>query len=268
MTAAPAARRTAADRTDPWPYKMRDLCRLTGMPRQAVHFYIQQGLVPPGHKTGRNSARYGDAHVERIRVVRQLQNERFLPLRAIRAVLGDHRKPEPPDIASHALDGEDDAFTPEQRALLVDVKHRLASSLAPPAGSAALVDAKALLERHGLARADLDDLVKARLVAVVKGPRGRLQVAAEDEWAFELCAEVRRAGFTRDLGFDGRFLRLYERAVTALFEEETAFLTERLTRLPPDRVAAMLETAMPILDRFFARYHEKKVRDFFATMGD
>jgi hypothetical protein len=110
--------------------------------------------------------------------------------------------------------------------------------------------------------------VKARLVAVVKGPRGRLQVAAEDEWAFELCAEVRRAGFTRDLGFDGRFLRLYERAVTALFEEETAFLTERLTRLPPDRVAAMLETAMPILDRFFARYHEKKVRDFFATMGD
>ena len=43
---------SAARRAEAWPYKMRDLCRITGMPRQAIHFYIQQGLVPPGRKTG------------------------------------------------------------------------------------------------------------------------------------------------------------------------------------------------------------------------
>ena len=235
-----------------WPYKMRDLCRLTGLPRQAIHFYIQQGLVPPGHKTGRNTARYGEVHVERIRVVRQLQDERFMPLRAIRAV----------------LDGEDDAFTPAQRGLLLDVKHRLATSLARPRDDAPRIEARALLARHGLDRRDLDDLVRSRVIDVVRGPRGKVLVAADDAWAFELYAEVRRAGFTRDLGFDARLLRIYERAIAGLFEKETTILTERLAKLPPERVAAMLEKAIPLVHQFLARYHSKKVRDFFASMGD
>ena len=33
-------------------YRMRDLCSITGLSRQAIHFYIQQGLVPEGTKTG------------------------------------------------------------------------------------------------------------------------------------------------------------------------------------------------------------------------
>jgi DNA-binding transcriptional MerR regulator len=235
-----------------WPYKMRDLCRLTGLPRQAIHFYIHEGLVPPGHKTGRNTARYGEVHVERIRVVRQLQNERFMPLKAIRAV----------------LDGRDDAFTPEQRALLVDVKHRLASSLAKPPDDAPRIEARALLARHGLDRRDLDDLVRARVVDAVRGPRGKILVHADDAWVFELYAAVRRAGFTRELGFDARLLRIYERAVAGLFEREKKVLTERLAKLPPDRVAAMLEKAIPLVHQFFARYHSKKIRDFFAAMGD
>ena len=233
------------------PYKMKDLCRLTGMPRQAIHFYIQQGLVPPGHKTGRNTATYGEEHVARIRVVRQLQNERFMPLKAIRAV----------------LDGEDDAFTPEQRALLVDVKHRLSTTLARPQYAPRL-EVKPLLVRHGLDRADLDDLVKAKVVEVVKGPRGKLLVSVDDAWAFDLYAQLRRAGFTRALGFDARLLRIYERAVAALFEQETEVLTDRLGKLPPAQVAPMLERAIPLVHQFFARYHEKKIRAFFATMGD
>jgi DNA-binding transcriptional MerR regulator len=231
---------------------MKDLCRLTGMPRQAIHFYIQQGLVPPGHKTGRNTARYGEEHLERIRVVKQLQNERFMPLRAIRAV----------------LDGEDDAFTPEQRTLLLDVKQRLSQSLAKPRDAAPRVDARELLARHGLERRDLDDLVGARLVDVERGPRGKLLVAADDAWVFELLAEVRRAGFTRELGFDAKLLLVYERAVATLFEREKALLTDRLGRLPPDRVAGMLEKALPLVHQFFARYHARKVRDFFASMGE
>jgi DNA-binding transcriptional MerR regulator len=235
-----------------FPYKMRDLCRLTGMPRQAIHFYIQQGLVPPGHKTGRNTARYGEVHVERIRVVRQLQNERFMPLKAIRAV----------------LDGRDDAFTPEQRSLLLDVKQRLSSSLARPRQNAPRIEARTLLARHGLGRRDLDDLVRARLVDAVRGPRGKVLVPAEDAWVFELYAEVRRAGFTRELGFDARLLRIYERAVAELFEREKKVLTERLAKLPAERVAPMLEKAIPLVHQFLARYHSKKVRDFFASMGD
>src|SRR5262249_53064748 len=153
-------------------------------------------------KTGRNTARYGEIHVERIRVVKRLQAERFMPLKAIRAV----------------LDGQDDAFTPEQRAMLLDVKERLSQSLARSRDDVPRVAARALLSRHGLDRRDLDDLVRARLVEPTRGPRGKLLVSADDAWLFELWAAVRAAGFTRDLGFDARFLRIYERSVAALFE--------------------------------------------------
>ncbi len=72
-----------------FPYRMKDLCERTGLLRQVIHFYIQQGLVPEGHKTGRNMAYYGEEHVERILLVRRLQHERFLPLRAIKALLNE-----------------------------------------------------------------------------------------------------------------------------------------------------------------------------------
>jgi DNA-binding transcriptional MerR regulator len=235
-----------------WPYQMKDLCRMTGMPRQAIHFYIQQGLVPPGRKTGRNTARYSERHVERIRVVRRLQSERFLPLKAIRAV----------------LDGEDEAFTPEQRTLLLDVKQRIATTVLRSRSARRLVGARALLVRHGLDARDLHDLVTARALDVERGPRGKLMVDADDAWLFELLAEVRRAGYTRELGFDGHLLRIYERAVASLFEREKRVLREKLARLPPDKLAAMLEDALPLVHKFLARYHDKKVRDFFASMGE
>ncbi len=131
----------SAPPAETWPYKMADLCRLTGLPRQAIHFYIQQGLVPPGHKTGRNTARYGEPHVERIRVVKELQADRFMPLKAIRAV----------------LDGRDDEPHPAQRTLLVGVKQRLASTLARDPEGDDRLDADALLVRHGLDRKDLTE---------------------------------------------------------------------------------------------------------------
>ena len=67
---------------DRWCYRMKDLCESSGLPRQAIHFYIQQGLLPPGRKTGRNMAWYTDEHIERLRLIKKLQHEQFLPLKA------------------------------------------------------------------------------------------------------------------------------------------------------------------------------------------
>jgi DNA-binding transcriptional MerR regulator len=65
-----------------WRYRMKDLCEATGLPRQAIHFYIQQELLPPGRKTGRNMAWYTDEHIERLHLIKKLQHEQFLPLKA------------------------------------------------------------------------------------------------------------------------------------------------------------------------------------------
>lgn len=234
-----------------FPYRMKDLCDLTGMPRQAIHFYIHEGLVPEGHKTGRNMAYYGDAHVDRIKLVRELQHERFLPLKAIRAVLEER----------------DDAFTPAQKRLLVDVKQRLGARVVPRDGDAhEMVDAKALLERVGLEKKDLEEMAEIGLLAVTRGPRGRTQIAKDDAWMVELFGEMRAAGFTRALGFPASILGMYEEAMSALFEREMKLLTKNLSHLPADQLAAMVEKALPMIGAFLARYHDTKVRHFFASM--
>jgi DNA-binding transcriptional MerR regulator len=239
--------------TEPAPllYKMKDLCRLTGLPRQAIHFYIQKGLVPEGKKTGRNMAWYGQQHLERIRLIRQLQDERFLPLKAIKAV----------------LDQNDEPFTPAQRRLLGEIKQRLAPSL--NLGTDApreTVDVLPLGEKYGLDTRDLDDAVEAGLLAVSHAVPGKALIARDDVWMVELLAGVRAAGFTRELGFGVELLTAFEESITQLFYRETDLLTKRLSHLPGEQVAAMVEAALPLVHTFLVRYHETKVRNFFTNL--
>ena len=62
-----------------WCYKMKDLCNITGLGRQAIHFYIQQGLLPPGRKTGHNMAWYSEDHLDRIQMIRNYNTSDFCP---------------------------------------------------------------------------------------------------------------------------------------------------------------------------------------------
>ncbi len=238
------------DRTE-FPYRMKDLCDRTGLPRQAIHFYIQEGLLPEGEKTGRNMAYYGEAHVERLKLIKQLQHERFLPLRAIRAV----------------LDEEDDGFTQPQRRFFLDVKHRLGpvASGAGDAGAEKLVPIHPILLRSGVSREDADELSRIGVLQIVK-KKGQKLVAKEDAWMIELWGELRASGFTRALGFVPEDVTLFAQALEAMFAKERAMLKERLAGLPPDEVARMVESAIPLLNQFMARYHESLIRKFFASI--
>jgi DNA-binding transcriptional MerR regulator len=230
-------------------YKMKDLSALTGLPRQAIHFYIQQGLVPEGRKTGRNMAYYSEAHVERIKLIRRLQHERFLPLKAIRAV----------------IDEGEGAFSAPQRELLREVKLRLGGRLAPRAEPRETVEVKDVLARAKIDRRDFDDLVALGVFAVVRGPRGKLLVAKDDAWMIELWGEVRAAGFTRALGFGVETISIFETAVSEMVEKETELMTTRLAKLGPEGAAALVLRALPLIHTFVVRYHETKLRNLFAA---
>ena len=112
--------------------RMKDLTRETGLPRETIHFYIAQGLLPPGTKTGRNTAEYGPGHLLRLQRIRDLQAKHFLPLRAIKALLED-------ELASENL-------TPEQEQLLARVRATLPGLGRGIGHSVALADAAA----HGV----------------------------------------------------------------------------------------------------------------------
>jgi DNA-binding transcriptional MerR regulator len=70
-------------------FDLNDLCQQSGVTARTVRYYVQQGLLPsPGLGAG---ARYGVAHLARLRLIRRLQAE-HLPLAEIRRrleTLGD-----------------------------------------------------------------------------------------------------------------------------------------------------------------------------------
>ena len=248
-----------------FPYKMKDLCDRTGLDRQVIHFYIQQGLLPEGQKTGRNMAYYNDAHVARVQLIRQLQHERFLPLKAIKAV----------------LEQRDDAFSPGQQRILAEVKKHIPlpdgeepafaqthepvviAQLAPDGRQ--LLQVADVLARTGADPEDVADMVETGVIATVEGANGEVLIPEEYYWRFDLFGQLRRAGFTRELGFRPQDFLMLDELISELFKQEVSLMTRRLGHLPPQEIGTLVKRSLPILNAALARVHDFKVRGFFAS---
>jgi DNA-binding transcriptional MerR regulator len=141
--------------------RMRDLETASGVGRETIRYYIREGLLPEPLRTGRNAAVYGDEHVSRLKTIKRLQEERFLPLAVIRTL----------------LDAEDSERWLEPQAFpLLDTL--LAARLGPGSeriGYAEVVaqlglDAhqRAQIERDGVVHADSEGMITARDAAILR----------------------------------------------------------------------------------------------------
>src|SRR5271155_690746 len=67
--------------------RMAELAEKSGVTRETIHFYLREGLLPRPRKGGRTVAFYGEEHLERLRTIRRLREEKYLPLAVIRRLL-------------------------------------------------------------------------------------------------------------------------------------------------------------------------------------
>ena len=68
--------------------KISQLAALSGVPGPTIKHYLREGLLgEPARKTSRNMAYYDARLAERVKVIKELQAERFLPLRLIGELL-------------------------------------------------------------------------------------------------------------------------------------------------------------------------------------
>src|SRR5688572_16808925 len=96
--------RRAADAAGAQPrlVKISDLARMSGVPTPTIKHYMREGLLPgPERRTSRNMAYYDPRLSERVRVIKELQQARFLPLKLICDLL------EPPPSAAIRADLDD-----------------------------------------------------------------------------------------------------------------------------------------------------------------
>jgi len=178
--------------------RMRDLEKASGVGRETIRYYIREGLLPEPDKASRNSARYSDVHVARLKAIKRLQEERFLPLAVIRELL-------------EAEDGD--------RWLLPDAFPMLDALLAQrleEAGPARVTLAD--LDLPGHAAEHLDD------VMVEVAADGT--ISARDAAILRTINQLDAIGFTPELGFDGGQMRLYHVLIDWLTGQEIRHFLE------------------------------------------
>src|SRR5581483_3333591 len=59
--------------------RMGELARASGVSAATIKHYLREGLLPEPVKTSRNMAYYPAEFVDRIRLIKQLQEERYMP---------------------------------------------------------------------------------------------------------------------------------------------------------------------------------------------
>ena len=131
--------------------RISELAEVTGVPVHTLKFYLREGVLPPGAATSRTRADYGEAHVERVRLVRALVEHGGVSIGDIRSIV-------------EALDSP-----PPSRHELLGVAHRTLPGVTAGAEvSAEVVD---LLDSLGWTTCT-DGPLAAGLTAAVSAARG------------------------------------------------------------------------------------------------
>lgn len=135
--------------------RISELSRVTGVPVPTIKYYIREGLLPRGERTAANQARYGDTHVERLRLIRALREVADLPMSVIAEVVAALEEPEeaargrPVSAALRAIGStEADISESAERAVAALVDRRGWQVEPDFASYRALAAALTALERH------------------------------------------------------------------------------------------------------------------------
>lgn len=90
-----------------------------------IKFYIREGLLPAGERTGYNRTEYDDAHVARLRLIQALTNKGGLSIAAAREVLKALDNDESIDVvlraAHEAIPVAAEDASPESTAIVEDL---------------------------------------------------------------------------------------------------------------------------------------------------
>ena len=210
--------------------KMSELVEASGVPGATIKHYLREGLLPEPIKTSRNMAWYRPETVERINLIRRLQEERFMPLKAIRKVLD-----EDPDQAEALLEVEDSIL---ERAL---------------ASERTRTSAAEVRKAYGVPAEALERL--AEIGILTPNSRG---YSPSDVRIIEAISRFRAGGYDERTGFTVYDTLRYKRALESLVREEVDVVMERLAgEVSPDQAAELIESGAEPLRDFIAALHTK-----------
>jgi DNA-binding transcriptional MerR regulator len=213
--------------------RMRELAEAAGVSAGTIKHYLREGLLPEPVKTSRNMAWYPREFVERVRLIKQLQEERFMPLKVIRELL------------------ESGNGDPERLRALIELEDRILERTL--AGERKRVGAREVRRRYEVPKEVLDRLAELEVLS----PDGR-GYSQSDVRIVEAISRFRAGGYDERIGFTVYDTLRYKRALEPLVKEEVEVLMERLAgETDPDRAVELIEAGAEPLQDLIAALHTK-----------
>ncbi len=216
--------------------KMSELAERSGVSPGTIRYYLREGLLGEGSdvvRTSRNMAYYPPEYVERIVLIKRLQEERFMPLRVIKGAL------------------EQD---PERVRALMELEDRiLERALETIEEEHSRVSRKLVEERYGIPRNALDRLADIGVLTPSKRGYDR-----DDVKIIEAIANFRAGGYDEALGFTVYDTLLYREALEPLVEEEVTSLLGKLAgEVEIDRAMEIVAAGVEPLRELIGAMHSK-----------
>jgi DNA-binding transcriptional MerR regulator len=205
--------------------KMSELAERSGVSAGTIKHYLREGLLGGDDevvRTSRNMAWYPPAFVGRVRLIKRLQEERFMPLKVIRTIL-----------AEEAI---------RERALAAGDTERLSTA--------------EVHRRYEVPENVLERL--AELEVLTPSSRG---YDADDVQIIEAISRFRAGGYDERLGFTVFDTLRYREALAPLVQEEVRTLLDRLAgEVDVDRAVEIIASGAAPLRELIGAMHSKLLR--------
>jgi DNA-binding transcriptional MerR regulator len=208
--------------------RMGELAQASGVSAATIKHYLREGLLPEPVKTSRNMAYYPAEFVERIRLIKQLQEERYMPLRVIKDLL------------------EED---PDRARALIELGDRMLERALE--GESERVSAAEVRHRYGVPQEALERL--AELGVLTPDNKG---YSPTDLRIVEAISRFRAGGYDERIGFTVYDTLRYRKAMAELASEEVDVLMERLAgEMDADEAMRLIEAGTQPLNDLLAAMH-------------
>ena len=200
--------------------KISELAARAGVVKSTIQHYLREGLLPPPVKRPhRNMAYYSAELVDRIRLIKELQTRRNLPLRRIKALLADEKG------------------TAEIRAYLYSQPPALQT-----AGDKQL-SRDQLIRDSGFTAEHLDKLEGLGFIGSVR--KGRKHMYASTDVAIvHALASMSKAGLSKKNGFAFDELTFYVDAMRALIFQEVSVFARVMDKLPRKKIIGLARSGL------------------------
>lgn len=226
--------------------KIRELVKRTEVRKETIHFYIREGLLPKPLKKGRNVADYDESYVERLLLIKELQDNYFLPLNVIKNILKNIKKS--PD---------QNTFLAVRREYFRPIDQFLPQEI---------IGEDAFLKETGLGKRWLPKMEEWGIITPEE--RNGQKVYSQDDITLgKLVVEMDNIGIGVRDGFDPQALKVYRdmfRDIVVLSHKY--YMEAVLEKLPPQEFSQRMIKGREIMSAFFYHLYRKLSRQEYKKI--